>query len=261
MPLTIRPASSEALSPWRELYRSQANVQIIHDSAIGRRLADAYSIHENDQCLGYGAVWNKYYPGRLMEFYLSPQHESRATALARELIAVAKATHLEAQTNMPLMSRLLQELATDIFCEAILFKDDHTTSLAVPQQATFRARLPGDDSKIFDHHREPVGDYVIEHAGQIVATGGYLCHYNPPYGDIYMEVHEPYRRRGIGSYLIGELKRVARENGKTPAARCNPDNIASRKAMERAGLSVCGEMLAGKVRVGTIEQSGQRPIG
>jgi GNAT superfamily N-acetyltransferase len=35
-------------------------------------------------------------------------------------------------------------------------------------------------------------------------------HYNPPYGDVYMEVAEPFRRRGLGAYLVQELKRIVR---------------------------------------------------
>lgn len=55
---------------------------------------------------------------------------------------------------------------------------------------------------------EGVGEWMIESAGEIVATGGILFHYNPPYGDIYMEVAEPHRRLGCGSYLVQEPKRT-----------------------------------------------------
>jgi GNAT superfamily N-acetyltransferase len=82
----------------------------------------------------------------------------------------------------------------------------------------------------------------------VVASGGVLTHYNPPYGDIYMEVDEAYRRRGIGSYLVQELKRVAYLKGNVPAARCNAANAVSRKTLERAGFAVCGEMQVGLVR-------------
>jgi hypothetical protein len=33
---------------------------------------------------------------------------------------------------------------------------------------------------------EPVGEWLIEDEGFIVATGGIAQHYNPPYGDLYM---------------------------------------------------------------------------
>jgi len=64
-----------------------------------------------------------------------------------------------------------------------------------------------------------VGDWVIEEQGTVAATGGIYFHYNVPYGDLFMEVAEPFRRRGYGSYLIQELKRVCYEMGRIPAAR------------------------------------------
>jgi GNAT superfamily N-acetyltransferase len=62
-----------------------------------------------------------------------------------------------------------------------------------------------------------------------------------------MEVSEPYRRRGYGSYLVQELKRICYEIGKVPAARCNVANVASRKTMEKAGLLPCARILQGEV--------------
>jgi GNAT superfamily N-acetyltransferase len=68
-----------------------------------------------------------------------------------------------------------------------------------------------------------------------VATGGLMFHYNVPYTDIYMDVAEPFRRRGFGSYLVQELKRLAYELGSIPCARCDPSNIGSRKTLQKAG--------------------------
>ena len=72
-----------------------------------------------------------------------------------------------------------------------------------------------------------------------------MLHYNPPFGDIYMEVDETRQRRGYGSYLIQELKRVCYEMGRIPAARCNVANAASRAALQKAGLLPCARMLNG----------------
>jgi GNAT superfamily N-acetyltransferase len=63
-----------------------------------------------------------------------------------------------------------------------------------------------------------------------------------------MEIAEPCRRHGFGSYLVQELKRVCYEAGKKPAARCNLYNYASRRTLERAGMFPCGRILAGEVK-------------
>jgi ribosomal protein S18 acetylase RimI-like enzyme len=62
-----------------------------------------------------------------------------------------------------------------------------------------------------------------------------------------MEVAEPYRRQGYGSYLVQELKRVAYERGSVPAARCNVRNTASRGTLQKAGFVACARILSGRV--------------
>jgi GNAT superfamily N-acetyltransferase len=225
----------------RELYRQEAGCQIIHDSILARGLADPYLILVEGRRAGYGGVWNKYDIGRLMEFYTLPHLRSSAPDLFRELLDVSQATEIEAQTNMPLMLTMLFDCATDITQASILFEDGFTTHLACPG-GVFRRASPQDRGP------DPDAEWGIEADGVMVASGGFLCHYNPPYGDVYMSVAEPARRQGFGSYLVQEVKRVCYEAGKRPAARCNPDNIASRRTLQKAGFLPCGRLLAGKVR-------------
>ena len=42
-----------------------------------------------------------------------------------------------------------------------------------------------------------------------------------------------------------ELKRVAYELGAIPAARCSPDNVASRRTLQKAGFVPFAHMLVG----------------
>ena len=96
--------------------------------------------------------------------------------------------------------------------------------------------------------RQPEGDWMLlEVSGEVAATGGILYHYNRPYGDIWMEVAEPFRGRGFGTYLVQELKRICREGGSVPCARCNTGNVASRKTLQKAGFVPCAHMLCGKL--------------
>jgi RimJ/RimL family protein N-acetyltransferase len=89
----------------------------------------------------------------------------------------------------------------------------------------------------------------------VAASGGILFHYNRPYGDIYMETAEAFRRRGLGSFLVQELKRVCYEGGQVPAARCSPNNIASRRTLQRAGFVPCGHILKGAVRSDAVRRN------
>lgn len=89
---------------------------------------------------------------------------------------------------------------------------------------------------------------MLEKAGEEVGNGDFLLHYNKPFADLYMEVKESHRGRGLGAYMIQELKRVCNEAGRVPAARCGIENKASKAALLKGGLKVTGFMLLGEVK-------------
>jgi GNAT superfamily N-acetyltransferase len=151
---------------------------------------------------------------------------------------------MEVQTNNTLLAVMMQTFACDIGCEKIVFEDQLTTTLSAAG-AGFRRGDDDDRAKMFSHQYEPQGDWVVEVNGAVVASGGIMYHYNRPYGDLYMEVAEPFRRRGLGSFLVQELKRVCYEGGSVPCARCDPTNVASRETLQKAGFVPCGEILYG----------------
>lgn len=238
MEIEVRAAELVDVKALRELYREEARCQIVHDSALPRELAEPWLVFANGRTAGYGGVWNAYYEGRVVEFYVLPHLRSRALELFDAFLETSGATAMEAQTNVPLMLILLYDRAREIREEKVLFADGARTRLECPG-ADFRRSRPEDGG--------PDGEWVLEVEGEVVAAGGALYHYNPPWGDLYMEVVDSARRRGYGSYLVQELKRVCWEAGRIPAARCDPDNVASRRTLEKAGMLPCGRLLTGEV--------------
>jgi GNAT superfamily N-acetyltransferase len=236
----------EEILPLRELYRREMNCQIVHDSLPGRGFGDLFLFRADGRAAGYGFVMG--YRGEpkdlIREFYVLPAHRGSALAMFRRLIEASQARRIAAQTNDVLLTLMLYDCADAITSDTIVFHDALTTNLSVPG-ATFREVTVADKERIFEHKVEPVGEWLIEHDGDIVATGGIAFHYNLPYGDIYMEVDEPCRRRGYGGYLIQELKRACYELGRIPAARCNVSNVASRATLQKAGLLPCARILSG----------------
>jgi GNAT superfamily N-acetyltransferase len=237
----------EEVTPLRELYRKQMNCQIVHDSFPRRGLSDPYLILVGGRAAGYGTVANRHPKGAVDEFFALPEYRAVALPMFQQLLAESKATKIRAQTNDRLMLLMLYDCARSITSDTILFEDAVTSHLTCPN-GVLRKTAEAGALPVFEHHGEPVGDWMIESEGVVVATGGALFHYNPPYGDLYMEVSEPYRRRGFGSYLIQELKRICYEMGKVPAARCSVTNTASRKTLEKAGLLPCARVLMGRVK-------------
>ena len=236
MGFSAKPVSVQEISLWRDLYRGEMNCQIVHDSMHSRQgWAQPYLIENNGVSAGYGSIliggpWTG--TRTVFEFYALPQHRSRVFDLFRILIAASDATAVRAQTNDKLLSVMLHTWARNIKSEKIVFEDALTTSYS-PDGVVFRSR------------EEPDNDWALEAAGVVAATGGVLYHYNRPYGDIYMEVAEPFRLRGFGSYLVQELKRICYERGSIPCARCSPENVASRKTLQKAGFAPCAHILSG----------------
>ena len=242
MTVEVRRAAADEVLPMRDLYRQEMNCQVRYDSMIGRGLADAYLILVGGRVAGYGAMLNRYDPGRLMEFYALPQRRGEALAMFKALLLASGATAIAAQTNDPGMLMMLYDCGRNIATESILFHDAFRSDLPCPG-GVFRRGAAGDRPS----PDEPAPQWVIEEGGAIVADGGFLTHYNPPYADIYMSVTESARRRGLGSYLVQEVKRACYEAGRRPAARCDVANRASRRTLEKAGLLPCGRVLVGEV--------------
>ena len=231
-----------------ELYRAEANCQLIRDSHWARGFLNSYAIDVDGQRAGHGAVAERYDKGRVLEFYVFPEFLGVASLLFAEFLRVSQPTHIEAQSNVRMMLKMLKEFSSDVVVECFLFAEAEKTQLLCPANGIFRRLKAEGELPLFNHGAEPPGDWAIEAEGRVVATGGYLTHYNPPYADLYMEVESSQRRRGFGSYLIQELKQVCYEAGYKPAARCDFENEASRKTLERGGMKVCGELLVGIVK-------------
>jgi hypothetical protein len=137
---------------------------------------------------------------------------------------------------------MLQTYAHNVRAEAILFEDGFRPSSCRRAQVFARRRTwiaIAYASWIW--MKEPPG--VIISNGVIAGAGGVLYHYNPPCGDIYIEVAEPFRRPGFGSYHVQQLKSMCRGRDKIPAARCNVKNLAGRRTLQNAGFSPCGNII------------------
>lgn len=249
MEIRVEKREWRELFAQHELYRAEANCQLIRDSHWARGFLNCYAIDVDGRRAGHGAVAERYDKGRVLEFYVLPEFPGFTSPMFAEFLRVSDATHIEAQSNVPVMLEMVKEFASDVIVERFLFAEGERTRLICPGNGIFRRMKAEGELPLFNAGTEPPGDWVIEAEGKVVATGGYLTHYNPPYADLYMEVEESQRKKGFGSYLIQELKRICNEDGYRAAARCNFENIASRKTLERGGMKVCGELLVGSVKV------------
>jgi GNAT superfamily N-acetyltransferase len=109
-----------------------------------------------------------------------------------------------------------------------------------------RVTPEAEDARAFAE-RAGQSEWSLEFDGRVVGNGAILFHYNHPYCDLAMEIVADHRRRGLGAYFVQELKRRAYALGGIPAARCSPDNIASRRTLQKAGFVPYAHMIVGKL--------------
>lgn len=249
MPPSAQPANLDDVQPWRQRYRREMNCQIVHDSLHRREgWTRSWLLLIDGAPVGHGSVavggpWNG--KPAVFEFYVEPQHRPVAFDLFAELLAAGRPSAIESQTNDPLLAMMLHTFCKDVRSERILFPDAATTALS-PPGARFRPATAADQPDLEALALDKDAAWVVEVDGsKLAAAGGIMSHYNPPYRDVYMAVAEPFRRRGLGSFLVQELKRVCYRHGHSPAARCRTDNHASRRTLQRAGFLPCGHLLTG----------------
>ncbi|WP_119079810.1 GNAT family N-acetyltransferase [Chitinophaga alhagiae] len=242
MDIGILRAPLDNISGLRTLFLHELNQQFICNKCHLYGWADTYLFTLNGEAAGYGAVWGtdrRQDRDAIFEFYLLPPYRRLADDIFLQFRAVCGAIYIEVQSNDALLASLLYAHARNIRAEAILFRDQVTTQLQMPG-AVFR-EVTAEDAEAEDN------EYLLEHNGQIVATGGLMLNYNHPYADIYMAVKEAHRGQGYGSYIVQQLKSEAYRRGKVPAARCNIRNNISLHTLEKAGLAVCGHRLKGDI--------------
>ena len=246
-----KESSLKDVLPWRDLYRQEMSCQIIHDSIHFREgWTREYLLLDGWTTVGYGSIavagpWKD--KPTVYEFHVAPPARARVFDYFEALLAASGAVAIETQSNDVLLTVMLHAFGRDVASESILFHDRLTTHHPIPEGAIFRRTTPDDEARIAEQQLDAQSAWLLEVNGAVAATGGILFHYNRPYGDIYMAVAEPFRRRGMGSYLVQELKRICYENGDVPAARCNVRNAASRETLQKAGFVPCGHILVGKL--------------
>lgn len=250
MKIEAKPSSSQSILPLRARFREEMNCQIVHDSIHRREgWTVSYLIELNGVAAGFGSVaiagpWKD--KPTIFEFYVLLEDRSRAFDLFEVFLEACGARFFEVQTSDVLLTVMLHTYGREIASEKIVFHDKLTTGLPA-NGAILRRVTAGEEIRLCQERRQGGGEWLLEIEGNAVAKGGILFHYNRPYGDIYMEVLEPFRKRGLGAYLVQELKRECYELGAIPCARCNPTNIASRNTLQRAGFVPFAHILNGNI--------------
>jgi hypothetical protein len=208
MAIAARISQLSEIAPLREEYRRKMDCQIIHDSIHERPgWTHEYALELDGLLVAYGSVavagpWSE--SPALYEFFVGADHRARTFDLFGNLLSVCGAKIIETQSNDPILSTMLHTFTTNVRAEAILFEDGCSTTLS-PTGARFRAATPEDTEVLRQQKLDAGAGWVVTLDSAVAGAGDVLYHYNRPYGDIYMAIAEPFRRIGLGAYLVQEL--------------------------------------------------------
>lgn len=244
MKIKVLPVASIAIEELRVLFLQENHFQFVHNKCHLYGWADCYACIADDMPVGYGAVWGQSKRedrDAIFEFYIIQPYRKLANAFFKQLHTGSGAVYIECQSNDLLLSSMLYQHAQNINAEAILFEDHFRTDFSIPGVVFQKKEAEA-------HDRSDDRAYILQYNNEAAATGGLMLNYNMPYADIYYEVSENYRRKGLGTLLVQELKKAAYEMGRVPAARCNIRNIISKYTLLKAGFSVCGYILKGTIQ-------------
>jgi GNAT superfamily N-acetyltransferase len=247
------PCSPDAVLPLRQRYCAEMHCQVLFYLIYTREnWTEMFALYADSQLVGFGtkAIAGPWHDRpTIIEFFVLPEYRVHVFRLFEALLKQTGCWYIETQSNGTLLAHMLLAWSRDVGSESILFEDKFTTDLSA-NGATVRQLTPETAIQAAIERRSGGGEWQLILDGASVGKGGILFHYNRPYGDLHMEIAEPFRGRGLGAYFVQELKRKCRVLGATPAARCNLDNIASRYTLQKAGFVPCGHLIKGSIRAG-----------
>src|SRR6185436_15949426 len=150
-------STAEAVLRLRARQRQELNNQIVHDS-IHRRpgWTLTYLLDLTGVVVGFGSVaiagpWKD--KPTVFEFYVLPQHRSRAFDLFDAFLADSGARFFETQTNDVLLTVMMHTYGRQIASEKIVFHDSLTTAHS-PNGAILRQVTAEEEIRNCLEHRQ-----------------------------------------------------------------------------------------------------------
>ena len=250
MKTDVSRCAADDILPLREQFRQEMNDQIVHDSIHTRPgWSQTWRLELDGATAGFASVaiagpWTG--KPTIYEFYVLPDRRTRAFDLFEAFLTASGARLMEIQSSDVLLAVMLHTYARDIWSEKIVFHDRHTTALPA-NGAVLQALTSDEETRGAIEERAGGAEWRLMLDDVPVGSGGVLFHYNRPYGDVYMEIAEPYRGRGFGAYLVQEIKRLTYGLQSVPCARCSPENVASRRTLQKAGFVPFASILNGTI--------------
>jgi GNAT superfamily N-acetyltransferase len=216
--------------------------------------ASFWEIQANGQQAGYFCLDTE---RCLLRFHLWENYLDRARDIFHWLLSTHSIQQALASTIEPLYFSLCLDFQKHMTPHTYLFQDHHP-DVSVPNltiESTFRKATSSDLPEVVNFYQaniEGAGEWIPDFLHRrieqeelfllydqqtLAATGECIPSQKQiPYADLGMVVARTYRSKGLGSFMLTQLKKYCYETGLKPICSCEVTNLASRKAIEKAGF-------------------------
>ena len=192
----------------------------------------------------------------LLRFHLEEVYLDRAQEIFRWIVSTFGAQHAIVSTIEPLYFALCLDVQSSLTPHSYLFRDHRRVELSSGlSKSIFRQAEVSELASVmrfYQAHTEGSGAwieafldarltreelFIIYDQQTLVAAGECIpSQKQAPYADLGMVVARSYRGRGLGSFMLTQLKNRCYEAGWKPICSCEVANRASKRAIEKAGF-------------------------
>lgn len=215
--------------------------------------ATFWEIQDQGQYAGYFCLDTS---NTLLRFHLADSYLARSQAIFQWIISSMGLKRAIASTIEPMYFSLCLDFQKNIAPHSFLFRDNTSVPLAQERNKDiFRKAERKELATIVAFYRantEGAGEWIEEFLSKriqreelfvlfdqhtLVATGECIpSQPQPPCTDLGMVVAQSYRGRGLATAMLIRLKQRCYEAGWKPICSCEASNLASKKAIEKAGF-------------------------
>jgi predicted acetyltransferase len=210
--------------------------------------SDCYEIMYDNKIVGHFSVDAQ---KTLVQFSVSKDYFIHAQEVFKYVITSNLVEKAAVSTKEPEFMALCLDYQKSLSVDSYLFIDNEKVKFELDnfKDVSFRLAQNSDIDTIkykcypaFEGYYEDLIEndqlFVLYDGNNLLGIGEFRISktHGRKYGDIGMHVVEGYFRKGIGTYIIIQLKELCYSRSLIPMASCDAQNIASKKTLEKSGF-------------------------
>jgi|LGOV01.1.fsa_nt_gb predicted acetyltransferase len=214
-------------------------------------LCTFYSIKENDEVIGFFAVQNKL----IMQFHVINEYKKDMIELFSKIVELSNIEGALVASYDKILYNLSKSKAESIKENDLLFKEGPSVDIKPPFKNIYYYVVKTDEIEKFISYFNEIGlggdwikPYIIERVkkaelyafntgGTLLGTGEIrLSDSSHNIVNVGMSVSPQYRNKGLGTFILSTLRKIAKTQSFKAICSTNITNIESQRAILKAGF-------------------------